>query len=67
MSTYCKVVAYMLTFLTEMPQEMPVDTVALGSWKLNMSELAISIENHVVKMFDEHIVVSKATNKSKLS
>eukprot|EP00957_Ditylum_brightwellii_P121531 9269219-Ditylum_brightwellii.AAC.1 len=50
-----------------MPPEMPVDAVALGSWKLNMSELAISIKNQVVKTFDKHNVVSKATDKSKSS
>eukprot|EP00957_Ditylum_brightwellii_P104233 7939733-Ditylum_brightwellii.AAC.1 len=54
MNTYSKVIAYMLMFLTEMPPEMPVDDVALGSWKLNMSELSISIENQVVKTFDKH-------------
>eukprot|EP00957_Ditylum_brightwellii_P029159 2203831-Ditylum_brightwellii.AAC.1 len=67
MNTYCKDVAYMLTFLTEMPPEMPVDAVELGSWKLNMSDLAISIKDQVFKMFDEHNAVSKATNKYKPS
>eukprot|EP00957_Ditylum_brightwellii_P040569 3070940-Ditylum_brightwellii.AAC.1 len=50
-----------------MPPEMPIDAISLGSWKLYMSELAISSENQVVKMFDEHNVVSKGTNKSKSS
>eukprot|EP00957_Ditylum_brightwellii_P125634 9576038-Ditylum_brightwellii.AAC.1 len=67
MNIYNKVVAYVLTFLTEMPPEMPINAVAMGSWKLNMSELAINIENQVVKTFDKHNVVSKATNKSKPS
>eukprot|EP00957_Ditylum_brightwellii_P153932 11716781-Ditylum_brightwellii.AAC.1 len=67
MNTYRIVVAYMLTFLTEMPPEMPIDAVALGLWKLYMSEVAISIEKQVVKKFDKHNVVSKGTNKSKPS
>eukprot|EP00957_Ditylum_brightwellii_P046978 3566244-Ditylum_brightwellii.AAC.2 len=50
-----------------MPPEMPIDAIALGLWKLYMSELAISIENQVVKKFDKHNVVSKGTNKYKLS
>eukprot|EP00957_Ditylum_brightwellii_P169709 12917104-Ditylum_brightwellii.AAC.1 len=67
MNTYCRVVAYMLMFLTRMPLEMPIDAVALGPWKLYMSELAISIENQVDKKFDKRNVVSKGTNKSKPS
>eukprot|EP00957_Ditylum_brightwellii_P079838 6071468-Ditylum_brightwellii.AAC.1 len=34
MNTYCKVVAYMCMFLTEMPPEMPIDDVALGHGNL---------------------------------
>eukprot|EP00957_Ditylum_brightwellii_P022904 1728418-Ditylum_brightwellii.AAC.1 len=65
MNAYCRVVAYMLTFQTQMPPEIHIDAIALGLWKLYISELAISIENQVVKTFDEHNVVSKGTNKSK--
>eukprot|EP00957_Ditylum_brightwellii_P193893 14765649-Ditylum_brightwellii.AAC.1 len=50
-----------------MPSDMPIDAVALGSWKLYMPELAISIENKVVKTFAKHNIVSKGTNKSKPS
>eukprot|EP00957_Ditylum_brightwellii_P036060 2731902-Ditylum_brightwellii.AAC.1 len=67
MNTYCKVVAYMLTFQTQMPPYMPIDALALGSWKLYIFELAISFENKVLKTFEEHNVVSKGTNKSKPS
>eukprot|EP00957_Ditylum_brightwellii_P102442 7808686-Ditylum_brightwellii.AAC.1 len=57
MNTYCKVVAYMLMFQTQLPPDMPIYAIALGSWKLYMSELAISIENKVIKKFEEHNIV----------
>eukprot|EP00957_Ditylum_brightwellii_P050861 3857056-Ditylum_brightwellii.AAC.1 len=50
-----------------MPPDIPIDAIALGSWKLYMSELAISLENKVLKKFEEHNVISKGTTKSKLS
>eukprot|EP00957_Ditylum_brightwellii_P073427 5579614-Ditylum_brightwellii.AAC.1 len=50
-----------------MPPDMPIDDIALGSWKLYMAELAIGIKNKVVKKFENHNVVIKGTNKSKPS
>eukprot|EP00957_Ditylum_brightwellii_P149048 11348954-Ditylum_brightwellii.AAC.1 len=48
-----------------MPSDMPIDAVVLGSWKIYMSELAISIKNKVLKTFEEPNVVIKGTHKLK--
>eukprot|EP00957_Ditylum_brightwellii_P011137 843873-Ditylum_brightwellii.AAC.1 len=50
-----------------MPPDLPIDAVALGTWKLYMGQLAIKVEKEVIKTFEEHNVVIKGANKSKLS
>eukprot|EP00957_Ditylum_brightwellii_P074526 5662269-Ditylum_brightwellii.AAC.1 len=44
MSSYWQVVSYMFMLQTEMPPCMPIDAVALGTWKFYMGQLAIKIK-----------------------
>eukprot|EP00957_Ditylum_brightwellii_P049526 3756790-Ditylum_brightwellii.AAC.1 len=60
MHTYQQVVSYMLMFQTEMPPDMPIDAVALGSWKLYMGQLAINI----AKQFSRHLNSTMLSSKA---
>eukprot|EP00957_Ditylum_brightwellii_P062600 4751321-Ditylum_brightwellii.AAC.1 len=63
MHTYQQAVTFMLMFQTEMPPDMPTDAAALGTLKLYMGQLAISIVKKILKTFEQDNVGIKDTNK----
>eukprot|EP00957_Ditylum_brightwellii_P046569 3533460-Ditylum_brightwellii.AAC.1 len=67
MSTYQQVVSCMFMFETDMPPDMPIEAVALGTWRIYMGQLAMKTKNTVIKIFEEHHVVLRGPNKSKPS